>query len=62
MGKHFEDYTLGKKFSSQQAAEIDTIAEKHGFKLSGVRSFEKNLAAEQINEPRLQAQAAQHSS
>jgi fatty aldehyde-generating acyl-ACP reductase len=51
MGKHFEDYTLGKKISSQQAAEIDTIAAKHGFKLSGVHSFEKNLTAEQVEEP-----------
>lgn len=58
----FEDYTLGKKFSSQQVAEIDTIATKHGFRLSGFRSFEKNLTAEQIEDTWLHAQVAQQSS
>jgi predicted amino acid dehydrogenase len=58
----FEDFTLGKKVSSQQVAEIDTIATKHGFRLSGFRSFEKNLSAEQIEDTWLHAQAAQQSS
>jgi len=58
----FEDYTLGKKISSQQVAEIDTIATKHGFRLSGFRSFEQNLTADQIEATWLRSQAAQQSS
>jgi fatty aldehyde-generating acyl-ACP reductase len=55
----FENYTLGKQISRQQAEEIDTIATKHGFKLSGFRCFERTLTQEQIQETRLRAQAAQ---
>jgi len=58
----FESYTLGKKISPQQVEEIDTIAARHGFKLSGFRSFEKNVSAEQIEATWLHAQAAQQSS
>jgi fatty aldehyde-generating acyl-ACP reductase len=58
----FESYTLGKNISPQQVEEIDTIAIKHGFKLSGFRSFEKNISAEQIEATWLHAQAAQQSS
>ena len=58
----FESYTLGKKISSQQVAEIDTIAIKHGFRLSGFRSFEKNLTEEEIESTWLHAQAAKQSS
>jgi predicted amino acid dehydrogenase len=55
----FENYTLGKQISRQQVEEIDTIATKHGFKLSGFRCFEKTLTQNQIKETRLRAQAAQ---
>jgi fatty aldehyde-generating acyl-ACP reductase len=55
----YECYTLGKQISRQQAEEIDTIATKHGFKLSGFRCFERTLTQEQIQETRLRAQAAQ---
>lgn len=54
----FDDYTLGKSISLQQVEEIDTIAAKHGFKLSGFRSFEKSISAEQIKRTWLHAQAA----
>jgi predicted amino acid dehydrogenase len=55
----FESYTLGKQISRQQVEEIDTIATKHGFKLSGFRCFEKTLTHNQIEETWLRAQAAQ---
>jgi len=55
----FEDYTLGKQISRHQAEEIDTIATKHGFKLSGFRCFERTMTTEQIQETKLRAQAAQ---
>jgi predicted amino acid dehydrogenase len=44
----FEDYTIGKNISFQRVEEITRIAEKHGFKLSGFRSFEKPVSQTQI--------------
>ncbi|MDH5505773.1 MAG: polysaccharide biosynthesis protein [Anaerolineae bacterium] len=54
----FEDYTIGKKITREQVEEIDTIAARHGFKLSGFRSFEKAVDAATINKIRQRAQAA----
>ena len=48
----FEDYTVGKDITHQQVAEITQIAQKHGFRLSGFRSFEKPVTQEQICEVR----------
>jgi fatty aldehyde-generating acyl-ACP reductase len=45
----FEDYTLGKDITRARVEEITTIAEKHGFRLSGLRSFEKPVSQERIN-------------
>ena len=44
----FEDYTLGKNLRLEQVNEIEAIATKHGFRLSGFRSFEKAITHEQI--------------
>ncbi|NUM45983.1 MAG: shikimate dehydrogenase [Anaerolineales bacterium] len=44
----FEDYTLGKDLRLDQVNEIETIANKHGFRLSGFRSFEKAVTDEDI--------------
>lgn len=44
----FEDYTLGKEISLERVQEITSIAEKHGFRVSGFRAFEKTVAEEQI--------------
>lgn len=55
----FEDYTLGKEISRQQVDEITAIAERHGFRLSGFRSFEREVTVEQIEAVRARAQAAQ---
>lgn len=37
----FEDYTVGKDIHIDKVLEIGTMAERHGFRLSGFRSFEK---------------------
>jgi fatty aldehyde-generating acyl-ACP reductase len=44
----FEDYTLGKHLTRERVEEINTIAKKHGFRLSGFRSFEREVTPEQI--------------
>ncbi len=45
----FEDYTVGKEITLERVREITGIAEKHGFRLSGFRSFEKEVTQEQID-------------
>jgi predicted amino acid dehydrogenase len=45
----FEDYTIGKEITLERVREITAIAEKHGFHLSGFRSFEKEVTQEQID-------------
>jgi predicted amino acid dehydrogenase len=54
----FEDYTLGKHLTRQRVEEIDRIAKKHGFRLSGFRSFEKEVTPEQIEVVRQNAKRA----
>jgi hypothetical protein len=44
----FEDYTLGKYISRARVEEITAIADKHGFGLSGFRSFERSIQPEHI--------------
>ncbi|OQY33990.1 MAG: shikimate dehydrogenase [Anaerolineaceae bacterium 4572_5.1] len=51
----FEDYSLGKETSLQQVKEIAEIADKHGFKLSGFRSFEQPITEMQIESIRKNA-------
>ncbi len=45
----FEDYTLGKELTRARVDEINSIAKKHGFRLSGFRSFEREITTEQID-------------
>lgn len=44
----FEDYTLGRELTLEQVEEIGLIAEKHGFRLAGFRSFERPVPEEKI--------------
>ncbi|MBE2271894.1 MAG: shikimate dehydrogenase [Anaerolinea sp.] len=44
----YEDYTIGKEISVAQALEIGNIADRHGFRLSGFRSFEQPVTDAQI--------------
>jgi fatty aldehyde-generating acyl-ACP reductase len=50
-----EDYTLGKRFTREHVEEIMAIAEKHGFRLSGFRSFERAVTADEIERIRQRA-------
>jgi fatty aldehyde-generating acyl-ACP reductase len=43
----FEDYTL-KEVEVQKVREIEALAEKHGFKVSGLRSFGREITEEEI--------------
>jgi predicted amino acid dehydrogenase len=51
----FEDYTLGKHLTRERVDEIDRIAKKHGFRLSGFRSFEREVTMQQIETVRRNA-------
>ncbi len=44
----FEDYTVGKDITLERVQEITAISEKHGFRMSGFRSFEREVTEEQI--------------
>jgi len=51
----FEDYTLGKHLTRERVEEIDAMAKKHGFRLSGFRSFEREVTLGQIETVRRNA-------
>jgi predicted amino acid dehydrogenase len=57
----FEDYTVGKNITRAQVEEIAAIAGKHGFRLGGFRSFEREVTEEHINNVRQNARKAQSS-
>jgi predicted amino acid dehydrogenase len=54
----FEDYTIGKDITLERVNEITAIAEKHGFRLSGFRSFEREVTEEQIERVRCNAHSS----
>jgi predicted amino acid dehydrogenase len=54
----FEDYTLGKHLTRQRVEEISAIAKKHGFRLSGFRSFEREVTQQHIEIVRRNARRA----
>ena len=54
----FEDYTIGKDITLERVNEITAIAEKHGFRLSGFRSFEREVTEEQIERVRRNSHSA----
>jgi predicted amino acid dehydrogenase len=54
----FEDYTLGKHLTRERVEEIDKMAKKHGFRLSGFRSFEREITPQQIETVRRNAKNA----
>jgi len=58
----FEDYTLGKQLSRSRVDEIQEIATRHGFRLSGFRSFERPVTAEQIEQIKQNARKRQRHS
>lgn len=54
----FEDYTLGKEISRERVDEIAGMAARHGFRLSGFRSFEREVTPEHIEIVRQRARQA----
>ena len=44
----YENFTLGKEVSVEQAEETQKMAQKHGFRLAGFRSFEFAITEEHI--------------
>ncbi|MCK6540895.1 MAG: hypothetical protein L6Q26_12665, partial [Anaerolineales bacterium] len=54
----FEDYTLGKRITRERVEEIGSMAKKHGFRLSGFRSFEREVTLQQIEMVRRNARRA----
>jgi predicted amino acid dehydrogenase len=54
----FEDYTLGKHLTRARVEEISAIAKKHGFRLSGFRSFEREVTEQHIETVRRNAKQA----
>jgi fatty aldehyde-generating acyl-ACP reductase len=53
----YEDYSVGKDLTIEQAREIGEICTRHGFKLGGFRSFERAVTDGQIGHVRERAQA-----
>lgn len=51
----FEDYTVGKDITLERVKDITAIADKHGFRMSGFRSFEREITDEQIEAVRRNA-------
>jgi fatty aldehyde-generating acyl-ACP reductase len=51
----FEDYTVGKDITLERVKDITAIAERHGFRMSGFRSFEREVSEEQIEAVRKNA-------
>jgi predicted amino acid dehydrogenase len=48
LDQRYESFTLGKDISLKQVKDISAMADRHGFKLAGFRSFERALSSEQI--------------
>lgn len=50
-----ECYTVGKTVTVEQVREMSELAKKHGFRLAGFRSFEREVPAEEIDRIRANA-------
>ncbi len=46
--ERYESYSLGRDLSIERVREMAALAEKHGFKLAGFRSFERQVTDEYI--------------
>ena len=46
----YESFSLGRELTVQQIEEITCLADKHGFKLAGFRSFERKVTREQTQQ------------
>ncbi len=48
----WEDYTVGKHLEIARVLEIERIAERHGFRLAGLRSFDRLLTPDKLSSVR----------
>lgn len=55
MEGRIENYSLGRDLTVEQVDEIARLAKKHGFKLAGFRSFEREVTMEKIETVRKNA-------
>jgi fatty aldehyde-generating acyl-ACP reductase len=62
MEARYESFTLGRQLSLDRVDEIARLASKHGFRLSGFRSFEQALSEEEIEQTRELARKARSQS
>jgi fatty aldehyde-generating acyl-ACP reductase len=46
--KRYENYTIGKDITESMVVEMGELAKKHGFKMAGLRRFEKLLDEKEI--------------
>lgn len=46
--RRFESFTLGRELTVRQVEEIAALAEKHGFRTAGFRSFERAISKDEI--------------
>lgn len=60
MEGRYESYTLGKALTVEQVETIERIAQRHGFKLGGFRSFERAVTDADIDRIKLNAQRARN--
>lgn len=51
----YEDYSLGRDLDPAKVEEISRLADKHGFRLAGLRSFERAVAPERFAQVREEA-------
>jgi fatty aldehyde-generating acyl-ACP reductase len=58
----YECYTLGRELSLDRVDEIAQLASKHGFRLSGFRSFDQAMSEEKIEQTRAYARLARSQS
>lgn len=57
MERRYESFTLGRHLTVRQVCLMDELAKKHGFKLAGLRSFERAITDEEIEGIKKAAQA-----
>lgn len=46
--KRYENFSIGREMKIEKVDEIKRLAEKHGFKLAGLRSFERMISEQHI--------------
>jgi predicted amino acid dehydrogenase len=56
----YECYTIGREISLSRVEEISGLGAKHGFRVSGFRSFERPVPEAYIEQVRAKARKARH--